>query len=364
MAASHAPLERLRRAMQGRQYTIIESIHGGCDVELVVARDTVNERTVVLQFLRVDPEHKDALVQEVLHHRAFKHSHIIELYSVFRIPDPERVVLSMEYGDKGNLIDEIRRHNPRLEEYLVRWYFEQLIIAVDYCHLKERSPRDIKLENIVLQTKKDTEGAIPLLILKLCDIPYSKCASRVAVDVFRFMIESIAHLAPEAIEAKERNGMQSLSMDVAKKCDVWSCGVVLFALVTGEHPFYPFVSRGNAASLEEDYYRVVRNIKNMRYNIPDHVPEGCRDLIKKCLTNSVDRLNVEDVMKHEWLVQHNMGMQQAASQNREIVRVDDPRHMQEVERSLPTTYIQDVINDHLREQSERPQGSDPNFGHY
>lgn len=97
--------------------------------------------------------------------RKLRHPHVIEFRRIFSLPG--KLAIVMEYADGGNLFDFVRQ-KKRLEESLARWFFQQLMIAMDYCHRKGVASRDIKLENILL-----SQGEL-LPILKLCDFGYSK----------------------------------------------------------------------------------------------------------------------------------------------------------------------------------------------
>lgn len=90
---------------------------------------------------------------------------MIEFRRVFGLPG--KLAIVMEYANGGNLFNYVRERR-QLDESLGRWFFQQLMVAVDYCHRKGVACRDIKLENILLG-----RGEM-LPILKLCDFGYSK----------------------------------------------------------------------------------------------------------------------------------------------------------------------------------------------
>ena len=80
----------------------------------------------------------------------------------------EHLCIAMEYAPGGDLFRYIVRNNC-LPEDSARWFFQQLIITVDYCHRKGIANRDIKLQNLLL----DGNGEL----LKVCDFGYSKVIS-------------------------------------------------------------------------------------------------------------------------------------------------------------------------------------------
>ena len=81
----------------------------------------------------------------------------------------------MDYASGGCLFDYVKERK-RLKEPVARWFFQQLVFAVDYCHRKGVANRDIKLDNLLLQPIQGL--ARPLL--KVCDFGYSKQDERAA----------------------------------------------------------------------------------------------------------------------------------------------------------------------------------------
>lgn len=65
--------------------------------------------------------------------------------------------VSCRYANSGSLFSHVQR-NVRLPEAEARWYFQQIVLAVDYCHRKEIANRDIKLENTLLHREEGQVG--------------------------------------------------------------------------------------------------------------------------------------------------------------------------------------------------------------
>ncbi|KAJ9525256.1 hypothetical protein QJQ45_020801 [Haematococcus lacustris] len=81
----------------------------------------------------------------------------------------EYICIAMEYATGGNLFNYVQQAGP-LKEETARWFLQQLVIGLDYCHRKGVVNRDIKLENTLLQMVP----GLPLPLLKICDFGYSK----------------------------------------------------------------------------------------------------------------------------------------------------------------------------------------------
>mgnify|MGYP001807643520 CR=1 FL=1 len=96
-----------------------------------------------------------------------RHPHVIQFKEVFLTS--EYIAIAMEYATGGSLFHYVQKQT-RLKEAVARWFFQQLIIGVDYCHKRGVANRDIKLENTLLQKV----NGLPLPLLKICDFGYSK----------------------------------------------------------------------------------------------------------------------------------------------------------------------------------------------
>lgn len=97
---------------------------------------------------------------EIVNHSLLRHPHIVHFREVFLTE--EHLCIVMEYANGGSLFNLVRKER-RLKESLARWFFQQLILAVDYCHKRGVANRDIKLENLLLHN----ESNLPNPLLKV-----------------------------------------------------------------------------------------------------------------------------------------------------------------------------------------------------
>ncbi|PRQ59584.1 putative protein kinase CAMK-CAMKL-CHK1 family [Rosa chinensis] len=110
----------------------------------------------------------------------------------------------MEYAEGGELFHKIVK--GKLEEEVARNYFQQLIITVDFCHRRDENGV-LKVSDFglsALAESKREDGLLP----RSCGTP--------------------SYVAPEVLGRKAYDGA---------KADIWSCGVILFALLAGHVPF-------------------------------------------------------------------------------------------------------------------------------
>jgi 5'-AMP-activated protein kinase catalytic alpha subunit len=157
-----------------------------------------------------------------------------------------------------------------MEEQQARRIFQQIIFGVEYLHTHQVSHRDLKPENILL----DADNNVKLADFGLSNIMkdgiflYSSCGSP-------------NYAAPELISGKYYNGAS---------IDIWSCGVILYTLLTGCLPFN-----------EKTTSRLYKKIRDCSYRMPENVPEAAKDLIYRMLQKDpLDRISIAEIKQHSW----------------------------------------------------------------
>eukprot|EP01043_Picozoa_sp_COSAG02_P063418 COSAG02_NODE_8986_length_2372_cov_1.330840_2_plen_307_part_00 len=146
--------------------------------------------------------------------KLFMHPHIIRLYEV--IDTPTDIFVIMEYVSEGELFDYIVEKG-RLSEDDGRKFFQQIISGVDYCHRRMVVHRDLKPENLLLDSDFN---------VKIADFGLSNMMKD--GNFLKTSCGSPNYAAPEVISGKLYAGPE---------VDVWSCGVILYALLCGSLPF-------------------------------------------------------------------------------------------------------------------------------
>eukprot|EP00741_Cyanophora_paradoxa_P023685 tig00021612_g22879.t1 len=199
--------------------------------------------------------------------RLFMHPHIIRLYEV--IDTPTHIFVVMEYVSGGELFDYIVQKG-RLSEDEARRFFQQIISGVEYCHKHNVVHRDLKPENLLLDSNYN---------VKIADFGLSN----VMRDGFflKTSCGSPNYAAPEVISGKLYAGPE---------VDVWSCGVILYALLCGSLPFD-----------DENIPNLFKKIKGGIYTLPSHLSDLARDLIPKMLiVDPVKRVSIGEIRQHPW----------------------------------------------------------------
>jgi serine/threonine protein kinase len=129
-----------------------------------------------------------------------------------------------EYCRGGSIIDFIKERK-HFDENIVKIILKQLLGCLNYLHTLRIVHRDIKLENVVFINKIKQESAADDSEIKLLDFGTSCKMNKHKVRCSE-LIGTMSYMAPEIIEGY-----------FTDKCDLWSCGVILFILLTSKSPF-------------------------------------------------------------------------------------------------------------------------------
>lgn len=152
------------------------------------------------------------LPREIETMKAVDNEHIVKLFEV--IETPETIFFIMELADRGDLLDFINERKY-LSERLARGFFSDLVKGIDHCHARGVVHRDLKCENLLLDSH---------MRLKISDFGFARKFN----GNLKTFCGSFAYAAPEVILGNPYNGPLA---------DVWSMGVILYAMVTGRLPF-------------------------------------------------------------------------------------------------------------------------------
>nr|Q02723.1 RecName: Full=Carbon catabolite-derepressing protein kinase [Secale cereale]AAA33921.1 RKIN1 [Secale cereale] len=195
------------------------------------------------------------------------HPHIIRVYEV--IVTPKDIFVVMEYCQNGDLLDYILEKR-RLQEDEARRTFQQIISAVEYCHRNKVVHRDLKPENLLLDSKYN---------VKLADFGLSNVMHD--GHFLKTSCGSLNYAAPEVISGKLYAGPE---------IDVWSCGVILYALLCGAVPFD-----------DDNIPNLFKKIKGGTYILPIYLSDLVRDLISRMLiVDPMKRITIGEIRKHSW----------------------------------------------------------------
>jgi serine/threonine protein kinase len=197
-----------------------------------------------------------------------KHNSIVKIFEV--LESQKYILIVLEYVCGGDLLSFVRKRT-KLNETTAKFIFRQIMEALQYIHSQGVIHRDIKLDNILIDLNNT---------IKICDFGVSR--SVVPGDIMHDQCGTPAYIAPEILRNQGYEGFG---------VDVWSAGVVLYAMLSGTVPF--------KATNMTDLHRI---ILSGNYAAIKDISQDAIDLLKGILeTDPRKRLSVEQILQHEWL---------------------------------------------------------------
>ncbi|XVE55649.1 hypothetical protein DITRI_Ditri03aG0175500 [Diplodiscus trichospermus] len=254
------------------KYEIGRTIGEGTFAKVKFAQNTETGESVAMKVLDRSTiiKHKmvDQIKREISIMKLVRHPYVVRLHEV--IASRTKIYIILEFITGGELFDKIV-HNGRLSEAEARRYFQQLIDGVEYCHSKGVYHRDLKPENLLL----DSQGN-----LKISDFGLSALPEQ-GVSLLRTTCGTPNYVAPEVLSHKGYDGAVA---------DVWSCGVILYVLMSGYLPFD-----------ELDLTTLYSKIERAEFFCPSWFPVGAKSLIQRILDpNPQTRITIEQIRSDEW----------------------------------------------------------------
>ncbi|EAS06162.2 Serine/Threonine kinase domain protein (macronuclear) [Tetrahymena thermophila SB210] len=221
----------------------------------------------------IDVSDVERVSREIHILKLLRHSNIIQLYEI--IETPKQLFLIMEYASGGELFDYIVA-NQRVKEREAARFFQQIISGIEYIHKLNIVHRDMKPENLLLNHDKS---------IKIVDFGLSNTYKK--NELLKTACGSPCYAAPEMITGKRYNGLG---------VDIWSCGVILFALICGYLPFEDPVTAN-----------LYKKITAGDFTVPKNVSNEARDLLKSILnTDPQKRFTIEEIRNHPWCNQYKL----------------------------------------------------------
>ncbi|CAL5324697.1 hypothetical protein CsSME_00003777 [Camellia sinensis var. sinensis] len=242
-------------------------------------RDKQTKDLVAVKYIERGDKIDENVQREIINHRSLRHPNIVRFKEV--ILTQTHLAIVMEYAAGGELFERIRNAG-RFSEDEARFFFQQLISGVSYCHTMQVCHRDLKLENTLL------DGS-PAPRLKICDFGYSK--SSVLHSQPKSTVGTPAYIAPEVLLRQEYDG---------KIADVWSCGVTLYVMLVGSYPF-------EDPDEPKDFRKTIQRILQVQYSIPDNIQisRECRHLISRIFVEDpTKRITIPEIRNNEWFLKN------------------------------------------------------------
>ena len=241
-----------------KYYTFIKELgHGSYCHVYRCQNNSTGEVYACKKFIKKFIKNEGRIKTEIDLLRATDHPNIIKLYDTFE--DEEHLYLVMEECNGGELFQRLAdnaKNNKNYTEKDAARIMKQILQAVNYLHNHGVCHRDLKPENILFSSMD------PKSQIKIIDFGLSKVLNEMD-QLMKGEVGTLYYMAPEVIMGNYN-----------EKCDVWSCGVILYIILSGHPPFY-----------SKDEEKLKQKICSMKYNFDlpvfSKISQDAKDLIKK-----------------------------------------------------------------------------------
>lgn len=220
-------------------------------VKIVPLSPLFTSRTSINTWLEKSERLRMSLDREIAMMKLMNHPNILRLYDVYQ--GNNELYLILEYVQGGELFDFLCNKGSLSREEALP-FFKQIIYGLNYAHTFSIIHRDLKPENILI-------ASLSPPLVKIVD--WGMAAFAPPSVQLETSCGSPHYASPEIVRGHSYHGNAT---------DIWSCGVILFALLTGKLPFD-----------DADIQVLLKKVKRGRYTMPEKLDPVARDLISRML---------------------------------------------------------------------------------
>ncbi|KAI9309320.1 kinase-like domain-containing protein [Cunninghamella echinulata] len=242
-----------------------------------ITGEKVAVKIISKSYLSTNATTERSVKREIAIMKLIQHPHIVRLIDVIDVEDSPNLYLILEYVPKGELFEYLVTKG-RLSENEAKTFFRQIVSTLSFCHQHLICHRDLKPENLLLDENNN---------IKIADFGMAKLQPNDGT-LLETSCGSPHYASPEIVTGVRYNGPAS---------DIWSCGVILFALLCGRLPF-------DDCNIRE----LLRKVKIGKYELPNHLSDPAKDLIQKILVTKPDqRITMDQIHNHDWFKSNTDG---------------------------------------------------------
>mmetsp|Transcript_37419 Transcript_37419/g.38099 ORF Transcript_37419/g.38099 Transcript_37419/m.38099 type:complete len:469 (-) Transcript_37419:117-1523(-) len=255
-------------------YIFGKTLGTGATGKVKLAKHVESGELVAIKIIRKDflarkPSLRKKLLREIAVMKLCDHPNVLKLYDVFEIET--HLFLVIEYVDGCELFDYLVKRGVLPKEEALS-FFQQIIAGLEYCHKRLICHRDLKPENLLLDRS---------LNVKICDFGMTNLNP--PGQFLETSCGSPHYAAPEVVSGDMYNGLEA---------DIWSTGVILYAMTTGRLPFD-----------DDNIQRLLNKVQRGVYHIPGDMDPECKSLVRAMLNvDPAKRISIEGIKQHPWFL--------------------------------------------------------------
>jgi len=275
------------REVPHKKYKILSKLGAGAYGTVYLAQNVLTKNNVAMK--RIDKDSEDLLtdneiMDEIDILKKLDHPDIVKIIEFYNTRDAYYII--NDYCQDGELYNQITK---RFNETQIAVMFKQIFSGLSYLHSNNIIHRDLKLENILISDIEKIDD-LELFDIKIIDFGTAKIYDK-SHKKQKAIVGSSYYIAPEV-----------LKRNYDEKCDMWSCGVILYMLLVGHAPF--------DGETDED---IIQSIKVGEYKkYEDRYIKGSeelKDLISKLLKmDPKERLSAKEALNHNFFIKANANL--------------------------------------------------------
>ena len=259
-------------------YTKLKDIQSGTtgSVVKVLHKELNIPRALKHIKIKNNPKLFSEAKKEITILKNLDHPNIEKIYEYYE-KENDSIDIIMELIDGQELFSKLMKENhfPEKKAAIIMY---QIFSSIKYCHENGIIHRDIKAENIIIQDSLNS--FVKLIDFGSCEIlTKSKLTST-------YKVGSPSYIAPEVLNGEEYDYC----------CDIWSLGVLMYYLLTGNKPF--------TGTTEEEIYKAIKT-KDIKFKdkIWESISNEAKDLLKSMLVkNKKKRININQALNSDWII--------------------------------------------------------------
>ncbi|KAL2824156.1 hypothetical protein BDW59DRAFT_88891 [Aspergillus cavernicola] len=326
---------------------------------------------VAIKLIRRDslgsnPTRLPKIYREISILRELSHPNIVRLHEM--VETDRHIGIIMEYASGGELFDHILR-NRYLKDNAARRLFAQLVSGVGYLHKKGIVHRDLKLENLLLDRNRNiiiTDFGFANTFepndelseeieynltnkefVKRMRLDKTNAKGARRGDLMQTSCGSPCYAAPELVVSD--------SLYTGRKVDVWSCGVILYAMLAGYLPFDDDPANPDGDNINLLYKYIVTT----PLTFPEYVTPHARDLLRRILVpDPRKRADLFEVARHSWLSEFSDIVSHITSSTTKVADISNTPVSREQPKEVPSL----ARSASVREPPKAYHGSTPSVG--